>query len=457
MTENANGSPAVRVFISYSHDNPEHRSNILGLAQELRRAGVDAWIDQFVETAPPLSWPLWMNEQIDQSDFVLVVITETYARRFMNREAPGKGLGVRWEGAIITSALYHASSDRVKFVPVVVRSSDSMHIPPPLLLTTRYNVGTIGHRNLEPLLRHLLNEPAVVPEPIGPVVNLRPTGAPAGSAPETEPFRSAIEAAIARAKGGDRDGGIAELEKLLDDTPREIAASAAYNLGLIWQEDDAYSNSITAYQRAIELWPGSPTAEAAISNLQLVIQVMNAHYGAEGPVHAAREWLEFIRDGEIRLAWERVYRDTRLALAQAWVIANESHPNLRGLERDELAGKLSQAKPTHHLSRAFLATQLDECQRAFQAYDEETWGAAEKPRRFGLDLQLVIFMMTGGGVLIWEPGSQAPAILLVMKRDAGSWYVASFSPELIVPGWPPGSRPLPGIERRGESGWDIRR
>ena len=216
----------VRVFVSYSHDSSEHRANILDLTQELRRAGIDAQIDQFVESAPPLSWPLWMNEQIDQADYVLAVVTETYARRFMNREQPGRGLGVRWEGAIITSELYHASDDRVKYIPVVVDASDSTYIPTPLRLTTWYNVHTIGNRNLEPLLRHLLNRPAVMPEPIDSVSDLTSRGSP-GPAEVADPSMHAVEEAMARAQEGDRAGGIAALEKLLDDVPNETAAAAA--------------------------------------------------------------------------------------------------------------------------------------------------------------------------------------------------------------------------------------
>jgi len=420
---------------------------MVDLAQELRRAGIDAMIDQFVESEPPLSWPLWMNEQIDRADFVLVVVTETYARRFMNRETPGRGLGVRWEGAIITSALYYAFGERVKFIPVVVDFVDSIHIPPPLRLTTWYEVGTIAHRNLEPLLRHLLHQPAVVPEQVGPVIDLGSKAVSSGSAQVGESSRLAIESAMARVREGDREGGMAELEKLLDGVPNDTAASAAYNLGILWQEEDAYSKSITAYQRAVELMPGSSIADAASRGLQVVVEAMNAHYGPEGPVHAARKWLLLIRDGKIRRAWERIDRDTRLVLAQAWILANESHPNLQGIERDDLARRLAQAKPTHPLARAFLATQLDEFQRAFQAFDDETWGAAEKPRRFGLDLNLVIFMVTGGGVLIWEPGTMVQAIQLVMKREAGAWYVTNFAPELPVPGWPPTTRSLPGKER----------
>lgn len=440
------GQP-VRVFISYSHDSLEHRANILDLTQELRRAGIDAQIDQFIESSPPLSWPLWMNEQIDQSNFVLVVVTETYATRFMNREQPGRGLGVRWEGNIITSELYYASDDRVKFIPVVVRAKDSTHIPTPLRLTTWYDIGIAGNRSLKPLLRHLLNQPAVVAEPIGPVLDLESSE----SSQVTDPSQQAVEAAMARTLGGDRDGGVAELEKLLDSPSNEIAAAAAYNLGRLWQEEDSYSRSISAYRRAIELQPDSLTADASINNLQLALQAMNAHYGPDGPVHAAQEWLQLVREGEIRTAWERIDRDARLTLVQSWIIANESHPNLLGLDRDDLAARLSQAKPTHFLSRAFLATQLDEFQRAYQAYDQETWGAAEKPRRFGLDLELVILMMTGGDTLIWQPGTEVPAIQLLMRRQINTWYVVNFSPEIMVPGWPPTSRPLPGTERTKES------
>jgi tetratricopeptide (TPR) repeat protein len=444
------GSPAidhtVRVFVSYSHDSPEHRANILDLTQELRRAGIDAQIDQFVESAPPLSWPLWMNEQIDHSTFVLAVVTETYARRFMNREQPGRGLGVRWEGAIITSELYYASDDRVKFIPVVVRAKDSIHIPSPLRLTTWYDIGIAGNRNLGSLLRHLLNQPAVVAEPIGPVLNLESDNL-SRSTEAIDLTLQAVEAATARALGDDRDAGEEELEKFLDDASNEVAATAAYNLGRLWQNEDRYSESISAYQRAIELLPGSPIAGAAINNLQLALQAMNAHYGPEGPVHAAQEWLQLIRQGEIRAAWERIDSNTRLVLVQAWIIANESHPNLVGLDREDLATSLSQAKPTHFLSRAFLATQLDEFQRSYQAYDQETWGAAEKPRRFGLDLELVILMMTGGDTFIWQPETEVPAIQLVMRRKINTWYIASFSPELVFPGWPPSSRCLPGLER----------
>jgi hypothetical protein len=49
-------SPAV--FISYSHDSPEHEANVLALANHLRADGIDAVLDQF-ESFPPEGWELW--------------------------------------------------------------------------------------------------------------------------------------------------------------------------------------------------------------------------------------------------------------------------------------------------------------------------------------------------------------------------------------------------------------
>ena len=46
-----------------------------------------------------------MRRQIKQAEFVLLVCTETYNRRFEGEE-PGRGRGVTWEGAILTQELY---------------------------------------------------------------------------------------------------------------------------------------------------------------------------------------------------------------------------------------------------------------------------------------------------------------------------------------------------------------
>ena len=92
-----NASRAPRpptAFISYSHEAPEHNDRVLDLANRLRTQGVDCEIDKY-QVSPPEGWPLWMQRQVQKSDFVIVVCTDTYSRRCIGNEEPGKGTRCR--------------------------------------------------------------------------------------------------------------------------------------------------------------------------------------------------------------------------------------------------------------------------------------------------------------------------------------------------------------------------
>ncbi len=121
-----------RVFISYSHDSTQHKELVLHFAKRLRKDGVDAQIDQYVAGRPQGGWPRWMLDKLDWADFVLLICTGPYYRRFRGHEDPGIGKGVDWEGQLITFEMYHAKSCTTKFVPVVFRSEDKEFIPEPL-------------------------------------------------------------------------------------------------------------------------------------------------------------------------------------------------------------------------------------------------------------------------------------------------------------------------------------
>jgi TIR domain len=69
-------SDPPKVLISYSHDSPEHKDRVLVLSNRLRGEGIDCTIDQYL-LVPPEGWPRWMEKQIRESDFVLMVCTET--------------------------------------------------------------------------------------------------------------------------------------------------------------------------------------------------------------------------------------------------------------------------------------------------------------------------------------------------------------------------------------------
>jgi hypothetical protein len=110
-----------------------------------------------------------MIDQIHQADFVCLVFTDSYRRRFEGKEQEDVGRGVRWEGTIVTSEMYH-STGTDKFIPVVFSSSDIAHIPIFLRGLSHYNVETAT--GYEDLYRRLTGQPRVrVPE-IGQIVPL---------------------------------------------------------------------------------------------------------------------------------------------------------------------------------------------------------------------------------------------------------------------------------------------
>src|SRR5580693_2011705 len=123
---------APRVFISYSHDSFEHARRVMGLAERLRKDGVDAQLDQYVAGTPARGWPRWMEEQLDSSEFVLVICTETYRQRFLGREErTGKAVSSRWSYTIpevirtnscrcySTVKTSHSSRGRSRAIPII--------------------------------------------------------------------------------------------------------------------------------------------------------------------------------------------------------------------------------------------------------------------------------------------------------------------------------------------------
>jgi formylglycine-generating enzyme required for sulfatase activity len=177
-----------RVFISYSHDSAEHRRRVLELSNRLREDGVDCHIDQY-EVSPPEGWPRWMERRIQEADFVLIVCTEIYARRFAGTAPAGEGKGAKFEGVVITQTLYQKEMHNERFIPVVFSAEDARHHRPALLDgATFYRVDEA--EGYEKLYRHVTNQPAVIkpvlgtrrelpPQPVQPVVSdfSAPTGA----------------------------------------------------------------------------------------------------------------------------------------------------------------------------------------------------------------------------------------------------------------------------------------
>jgi hypothetical protein len=152
------------VFISYSHDSPEHIKYVLDLSNRLRADGIDCVLDQY-ETSPPEGWPRWMDRKIREAKNVMMICTDVYFRRVMGEEKEGVGFGVKWEGNLIYQHLYDSGTRSTKFVPVVLDASQSHLVPTPLRGATIYTLG--DDDGYERLYARLAGIPAVAKPPLG--------------------------------------------------------------------------------------------------------------------------------------------------------------------------------------------------------------------------------------------------------------------------------------------------
>ena len=160
----------TKIFISYSHDSQPHRDFVRGIADRLRKDGLDCVIDQYINGFPPEGWLRWMEDQVEAADFVLLVCTETYLRRYRGHETEG-GKGVTFEGVVISQTLYNRYYQNDKFVPVLPESGDFNHVPVPLQGYTAYKLPS----EYDNLYRYLTGQP----EHIAPAVGKKRVMAPA--------------------------------------------------------------------------------------------------------------------------------------------------------------------------------------------------------------------------------------------------------------------------------------
>ena len=155
-------SKATKVFISYSHDPGNHKQSVFELSERLRKDGIDCDIDQYINGSPPQGWQRWMEQQIEDADFVLVVCTEIYLKRFKGEDRLG-GRGVNFEGALISQVLYDDFQLNTKFYPVIPDQGSIDHVPLILKSSSTYKLD----EEYESIYRILTDQPRAIPRPLG--------------------------------------------------------------------------------------------------------------------------------------------------------------------------------------------------------------------------------------------------------------------------------------------------
>jgi len=150
------------VFVSYSHDSPEHKRWVTELASKLVHNGVDVILDQW-ELSLGDDLPKFMERSVRGADRVLMICTEAY----VHKADDGKG-GVGYEAIVVTGELVRDLGSS-KFIPVLRQKAK----PPvlPASVSTRFYVDFSDDRQLnerfDVLLRELHQAPAVKKPPIG--------------------------------------------------------------------------------------------------------------------------------------------------------------------------------------------------------------------------------------------------------------------------------------------------
>ena len=149
---------AKKVFISYAWADASFSERVLEFSNKLRKNGIDATIDQYEEN-PDMGWPIWMENQIESSDYVLIISTKTYFEKFKQIQ---EGKGVTWEISSIYQCLYNLKGHNDKFIPVVFLEEDKQYVPKALQPYTVYNLQT----QFDKLKNRILGIPNVVKPPV---------------------------------------------------------------------------------------------------------------------------------------------------------------------------------------------------------------------------------------------------------------------------------------------------
>jgi hypothetical protein len=120
-----------KAFVSYSWDNESHKKWVADLAARLRADGVDAHVDQW-HAVPGDQLPHFMEREIRDNHFVVVICTPNYKRKSDNRTG-----GVGYEGDIMTAEVLTSGNHR-KFIPVLAQGTWAESAP--CWLTGKYFV-----------------------------------------------------------------------------------------------------------------------------------------------------------------------------------------------------------------------------------------------------------------------------------------------------------------------------
>ena len=151
-----------KVFISYSHDSPEHKQWVLELGTKLVQNGVDVVLDRW-DLTPGDNFTQFMEVGVRDRDWVLVICTDNYVKKANNREG-----GVGYEAQIVTAQLVE-NLGIDKFIPIIRHASGQEKMPTFLggRVYIDFTDDSQFNEKFDDLLHKLYEVPVVEKPPLG--------------------------------------------------------------------------------------------------------------------------------------------------------------------------------------------------------------------------------------------------------------------------------------------------
>ena len=149
---------STKAFMSYSWDDDQHKAWVAKLATNLRDNGVETILDQW-HAVPGDQLPEFMERQIRENDYVLIICTPNYRLK-----SDGRKGGVGYEGDIMTAEVHNQRNHR-KFIPILARGT--WEDAAPSWLKGKYYIDLSSpdryEKNYPDLLATLLGERQIAP------------------------------------------------------------------------------------------------------------------------------------------------------------------------------------------------------------------------------------------------------------------------------------------------------
>ncbi|MDM8128462.1 toll/interleukin-1 receptor domain-containing protein [Paraclostridium benzoelyticum] len=156
------------VFVSYSWDSEEHQEWVLKLVATLRENGINATMDVIETQQGTTNLNHMMVKNIRDSDYIIVVLTENYARKSEKLQG---GVGLE------TTFLYNYLLEDLKKIVPILRQGGNNAIPFHFkgLHYIDFSEGTNMNNSFEDLLYRIMNKSKFEMPEVGKARNLKST------------------------------------------------------------------------------------------------------------------------------------------------------------------------------------------------------------------------------------------------------------------------------------------